>query len=102
MRISGMSAYSGIYNMQRAGIVTHATAKHADLSPIQPVPGVTNNASGNVSVAAVDVNDIMKDMKAGSKWAIELSEPEEIVNSVAEDVAELVYEQNFRPLEEKF
>lgn len=132
MRISAISAYSGIFNVQRAGFVTYASAKLAQDTPIEPVPRVTNEASGNASVAAadtsdtrpqgrilsgadgdfarileeytgfgasdepVDVFDIINDMKAGSKWAIELSEPEDIVNSVAEDVAELVYEQNFK------
>ncbi len=132
MGISGISAYSGIFNVQRSGFVTHATAKLAQDTPVEPVPRVTNEASGNVSVAATgssdtrpsggilsgvgeqfarlleeydgfgasgstaDMFDIMSDMKAGSKWAIELSGPEDIVNSVAEDVAELVYEQNFK------
>lgn len=132
MGISGISAYSGIFNVQRSGFVTYATAKLAQDTPVEPVPRVTNEASGNASVAAagssdarpqgrilsgadgdfarileeyvgygtsdepVDVYDIINDMKAGSKWAIELSEPEDIVNSVAEDVAELVYEQNFK------
>ena len=132
MRISGISAYSGIYNMQRVGVITSATAKLAQDTPVEPVPRVTDKASGNASVAAADSSDtrpsggilsgvgeqfarfmeeyagfgssdtpadmfdLINDMKAGSKWAIELSEPEDIVNSVAEDVAELVYEQNFK------
>ena len=132
MGISGISAYSGIFNVQRSGFVTYATAKLAQDTPVEPVPRVTNKASGNASVAAADTSDtrpsggilsgvgeqfarlmeeyggfgasdtpadmfdLMSDMKAGSKWAIELSEPEDIVNSVAEDVTELVYEQNFK------
>ncbi len=132
MGISGISAYSGIFHMQRSGFVTYATAKLAQDTPIEPVPRVTNEASGNASVAAagssdtrpsggilsgvgeqfarlmeeyggfvasdtpVDMFDLINDMKAGSKWAIELSEAEDIVNSVAEDVAELVYQQNFK------
>ena len=132
MGISGISAYSGIYNMQRAGVVTYATAKLAQDVPVDPVPRVTNDASGNASVAATetpdtrpsggilngvgekfaqlmeeygdygasdekaDVFDFINDMKAGNKWAIELSESDDIVNSIAEDVAELVYEQNFK------
>ena len=132
MRISGISAYSGIYNMQHAGVITSATAKLAQDTPVEPVPRVTSEASGNASVAAAgssdtrpsggilsgvgeqfarlmeeyegfsasdtsaDMFDLINDMKAGNKWAIELSEPEDIVNSMAEDVAELVYEQNFK------
>lgn len=118
--------------MQRSGFVTSATAKLAQDTPVEPVPRVTNEASGNASVVAAgasdirpsggilsgvgeqfarimeeyegkgtsgltaDMFDIINDMKAGNKWAIELSEPEDIVDSVAEDVAELIYEQNFK------
>lgn len=132
MSISAISAYSGIFNVQRSGFVMSATAKLAQDTPVEPIPRVTNEASGNASVAALDISDtrpsggilsgvgekfarlmeeyegfgtsdtpadmfdIINDMKAGSKWAIEFSEPEDIVNSVAEDVAELVYEQNFK------
>lgn len=123
MRISGISAYSGIFNVQRSGFVTYATAKPAQDTPVEPVPKVTGEASGNASVAAADTSDarpsggilsgvgeqfawfmeasggltfdtpadvfdFISDMKAGSKWAIEFS--------VSEDMAELVYEQNFK------
>ena len=57
MRISGISAYSGIYNMQHAGVITSATAKLAQDTPVEPVPRVTNEASGNASVAAAGSSD---------------------------------------------